>query len=300
MELRQLRSLSTLVECEFSVSRTAEKLFLVQSAVSQHITRLEQELGLQLVIRQGKRITGLSKAGHQVLLYGHNMLSSEQSILDVSLEQRDQKKGILRIGATHTQARYVLPPVIRAFNKAYPLVELQLHQSHPSELADLALRDIVDISICTEALANHKGLTSIACYQWNRSVITLPDHPLTRLKKITFKSLCKHPIITYVQGFTGRGHFDNALDNAGLSAHIVLSATDTDVIKTYVREGMGIGIIASMAYDKKTDNGLVKMDLSHLFTWEATMIAYKKDKYVRSYQTYFMDLFQKMAKCSNP
>ncbi|MDH5426380.1 MAG: LysR substrate-binding domain-containing protein [Gammaproteobacteria bacterium] len=296
MELRQLRSLITLVECDFSVSRTAEKLFLVQSAVSQHITRLEHELGLQLVIRQGKRITGLSRHGQKVLQFGNNMISSEQSILDVSLEQQDQKKGILRIGATHTQARYVLPPVIRAFNKIYPQVELQLYQSNPGELADMALRDIVDMSICTEALASHEGLISMDCYHWNRSVITLPEHPLTRLKKISFNSLCKYPVITYVQGFTGRGHFDNALEKAGLSAHIVLSAADTDVIKTYVREGMGIGIIASMAYDEKTDSGLVKMDLSHLFEQESTMIAYKKDKYIRSYQTYFMQLFQKMAK----
>ena len=296
MELRQLRSLITLVECDFSVSRTAEKLFLVQSAVSQHITRLEDELGLQVVIRQGKRIIGLSQAGHEIFRYANNMLSSAQNILNVSQEQRDPKSGIFRIGATHTQARYILPPIIRAFNQIYPQVEIQIHQSHPSELADMALRDIVDIAICTEALADHDGLISVECYQWNRSVITLPDHPLSQLKKITFKSLCKYPIITYVHGFTGRGHFDRVLEKAGLSAHIVLSAADTDVIKTYVREGMGIGIIASMAYDKKVDKDLINMDVSHLFPWETTMIAYKKDKYVRTYQTHFMELFQQMVK----
>lgn len=292
MEFRQLRSLVTLVESEFSVSRSAEQLHLVQSAVSQHITRLENELELQLFVRQGKRLLGLTEAGEQIYRYANDTLSAAQSILDVSAEHLQHQRGVLRIGATHTQARYILPTIIKDFNEHYPEVEIQIHQSTPENLAEMALRNDVDIAICTEALAGHEGLISHPCYQWNRSLITLPNHPLAKLKTINLKKLCDYPIITYVHGFTGRGHFDQVLNKAGLSPHIVLTAADTDVIKTYVTEGMGIGIIASMAYDEKIDHGFHCIDLSRLFPWESTKIAYKKGRYIREYQMYFIELFQ--------
>ncbi|MBD3610757.1 MAG: LysR family transcriptional regulator [Gammaproteobacteria bacterium] len=291
MELRQLRSLITLVETNFSVSQAAAKLFLVQSAVSQHITRLEDELGIQVVVRLGKRITGLTPAGEQIYRYALNTLSSAQSILDISVEQREQNSGILRIGATHTQARYILPPIIKAFNELYPHVELQLHQSTPIELMNMLLRDQLDIAIYTEHVMNHDELIVHPMYQWNRSLITLPTHPLCEQKTLQLKDLCDYPLITYVHGFTGRGHFDEVLKKAELSAQIVLSAADTDVIKTYVAEGMGIGIIASVANDDIESLGLCYHDLSSLFPWETTKIAYKKDKFIRAYQTHFIELF---------
>ncbi|MDH5361229.1 MAG: LysR substrate-binding domain-containing protein [Gammaproteobacteria bacterium] len=293
MEFRQLRSLVTLVESGYSVSRSAEHLHLVQSAVSQHITRLEHELELQLFVRQGKRILALTETGEQIYRYANETLSAAQNIFNVSDEHLHQQRGVLRIGATHTQARYILPTIIKAFNKDYPEVEIQIHQSTPERLAEMALHDDVDIAICTEVLAGHEGLVSHPCYQWNRSLITLPDHPLTRLKSVSLKRLCDYPIITYVHGFTGRGTFDQVLSKAGLSPHIVLSAADTDVIKTYVSEGMGVGVIASMAYNKKIDPGFHCIDISRLFPWESTKIAYKKGRYIRAYQMHFIELFQK-------
>jgi len=294
MELRQLRSLVALVESGFNVSRTAEHLNLVQSAVSQHITRLEAELSLHLVVRQGKRLLGLTEAGEKIYFFANQILSDAQNIIAVSDEHQHQEQGVLRIGATHTQARYILPSVIKEFNEHYPKVDIQINQSTPDNLIDMTLRDVVDIAICTEAIAGHEGLVSLPCYEWNRSLITLPGHPLSKAKKITLKKLCDYPIITYVQGFTGCGHVDRVFSDAGLSPHIVLSAADTDVIKTYVAEGMGVGVIASMAYDEKIDTGFKCMDVSDLFPWEITKIAYKKGRYIRAFQVHFIELFQRV------
>ncbi|MGD8644780.1 MAG: LysR substrate-binding domain-containing protein [Chromatiales bacterium] len=292
MDLRQLRSLVTLVECEFSVSRAAERLHLVQSAVSQHLSRLEGELGVHLLRRHGKRLQGLTEAGEQVLAYAQRTLSDLRNIQDIGKEHTDQASGVLRIGTTHTQARYVLPTVIKAFRAAYPDVELQIHQGTPQQLVEMAAREAVDFSICTEALAEHPELVAIPCYRWNRCLIALPGHPLLQHRRITLKSLCEHPLITYVFGFTGRGNFSGSFAKAGLTPRVVLSAADTDVIKTYVREGLGIGIIATLAYASGEDDDLVMRDLSGLFPWEVTKIAYQKDKYLRQFQRRFVELFQ--------
>lgn len=292
MELRQLRSLIALVENGFSVSRTANQLHLVQSAVSKHLSRLEEEVGARLFLRQGKRLVGLTEVGEQVVWYARQTLAGATSILEVGREHLDHASGVLRVGATHTQARYVLPPAVKAFQSDFPGVELQIHQATPQQLVDMALEDKVDLSICTEAVAEHPALTSIPCYRWNRGLIAAEGHPVLKRKRLTLKALCEHPIITYVFGFTGRGHFSQTFAQAGLSPRVVLSAADTDVIKTYVREGLGVGIIASMAYLAQQDRDLVMRDLSHLFPWEVTNIAYKKDKYLRRYQKRFITLFQ--------
>lgn len=292
MDIRQLRSLVTLVECGFSVSRTAERLHLVQSAVSQHLSRLEEELGVHLLQRQGKRLQGLTEAGEQVLGYAQRTLSDIRNIQDIGKEHTDEGTGVLRVGTTHTQARYVLPTVIKAFRAAYPEVELQIHQGTPQQLVEMAAREAVDFSICTEALAEHPELAAIPCYEWNRCLIALPDHPVLQRRRLSLRALCEHPLITYVFGFTGRGHFSATFTQAGLTPRVVLSAADTDVIKTYVREGMGIGIIATLAFAPGEDDDLVMRDLSDLFPWEVTKIAYQKDKYLRQFQRRFIDLFQ--------
>lgn len=291
MELRQYRSLIALVENDFSVSRTAKALFLVQSAVSQHIKLLEEELGAQLLIRNGKRLVGLTPVGKTVLHYAERILADTQNITEACREHVEHDQGQLRIGATHTQARYILPPVIRSFNRDYPKIDLQIHQGRPQQLVELAMKNIVDFSICTEALAAQPKLTSIPCYKWNRSLIVKPGHPLLK-NEITLEVLCNHPVVTYEYGFTGRGTFNATFAEAGLTPRVVLSASDTDVIKTYVREGMGAGIIASMAYTPDQDGDLIQKDLSHLFPWEETKIAYQKDKYLRRYQIHFIELFQ--------
>lgn len=291
MNLKPLRSLITLVDNDFNVSRTADQLFLVQPAVSQHIHRLEEELGVQIFVRQGKRLVGLTEAGEKIVHYARKLLAEERNIIEIGREHIEHATGVLRIGTTHTQARYILTPVIKRFNQSYPKVELQIHQGTPQQLVEMALDDRVDFSICTELLADNPLLTTVACYQWNRSLIARQDHPLLQRRTITLKALCAYPLITYVFGFTGRGRFNNIFKKSGLHPRVVLSAADTDVIKTYVREGMGVGVIASMAYSPEQDSDLEVRDLSHLFPWEITSVAYPAGKYLRQYQQHFIDLF---------
>jgi LysR family cys regulon transcriptional activator len=291
MEIRQLQSLMKLIDCNFSVSKTADEMFLVQSAVSQHLKKLEEELGSDLFVRKGKRLIGLTPIGEQVAKHAQTTLASVNSIRAIGREYINQNEGVLRIGSTHAQARYILPPVVKAFNAAYPRVELQIHQGTPKQLVQWAVGDEIDFSICTEALAESSQLTNIPCYQWNRSLITLPDHPLQAKKTLSLQDLCDFPIITYVYGFTGRRSFNDTFEKANLEPHVVLSAADTDIIKTYVRGEMGVGIIASMALDDDNDEGLISRDVSYLFPWETTRIAYLNDKFLRQYQQKFIDLF---------
>jgi LysR family transcriptional regulator, cys regulon transcriptional activator len=292
MELRQLRSLVTLVEVRFNVSRTAERLHLVQSAVTQHLKQLEAELGTRLFVRHGKRLVGLTEVGEQVFRHACEALRQTGNILAVGRDHLEEERGVLRLGATHTQARYVLPPVIRRFAAAYPAVELQIHQGTPGQLVDMALRDLVDLAICTEALAEEIALQTIPCYRWNRCLIAPRSHPLLDRDAVTLADLCDCPIITYVFGFTGSGSFSETFARAGLRPKVVLSAADTDVIKTYVREGLGVGIIAAIAYQPEEDADLGTRDLSDLFPWEVTKIAYARDKYLRKYHQHFVDIFK--------
>jgi LysR family cys regulon transcriptional activator len=292
MEYRQLHSLVALVENDFSVSRAAQSLHLVQPAVSQHLKQLEELLGVRLFRRNGKRLTGLTEAGEQVLHYARNILSSTEDILAVGREHLAEEQGTLRIGTTHTQARYVLPPVLRHFSDVYPAVELQIHEGNPRELIAMAIEDRVDFAVCAETLGSYPELASIDCNRWNRCLIAPKGHPVRAQQRISLKTLCQYPLITYVAGFTGRGHIDETFRQAGLAPRVVLSATDTDVIKTYVREGMGVGIIAELAYEKELDSDLLMRELRHLFPWEVTKIAYRRDKYLRSYQQRFIEIFQ--------
>ena len=291
MEIRQLQSLIKLIDCNFSVSKAADEMFLVQSAVSQHLKKLEQELSAEMFIRKGKRLIGLTVIGERVANHARLTLASVNSIRAIGHEHISQNEGILRIGSTHTQARYVLPPVIKAFNHAYPRVELQIHQGTPKQLVQWAANDELDFSICTEELAESSQLTNIPCYKWNRSLITLADHPLLSVPKLTLADLCDYPLITYVYGFTGRKTFSDTFSKAGLEPHVVLSAADTDIIKTYVQEEMGVGIIASMALHDREDENFISRDVSHLFPWEISRIAYINDKFLRQYQQKFIDLF---------
>lgn len=291
MDNRQFQTMITLINTDFSVSRTAEKLFLVQSAVSQQLRRMERELEADLFVRKGKRLTGLTELGEQVAQQARVSLNAIENIRLLADDFKQLSQGILRIGCTHTQARYILPPVIKKFNKTFPRVELQIHQGNPKQLVEWAGNDQVDFSICTEELAQSTKLESIPCYQWNRCLITLPDHPLLKIKNPTLEDLSHYPIITYVLGFTGRRHFNDSFTQASLKPNVILSAADTDIIKAYVLDGLGIGVIASMAYHANEDNKWVQKDLAYLFPWETTLIAYLKNKYIRHHQQTFIDLF---------
>ena len=263
----------------------------MQSAVSQQLKKLEQELGSSLFIRKGKRLLGLTDFGLLVEQQARASLTAMHNIQSLAAERQQQSSAVLRIGCTHTQARYVLPPVIKRFNRSYSDVELQIHQGNPQQLVEWATREQVDFSICTEELAESSQLQSIPCYQWNRCLITLPQHPLQQVEQISLGDLCDYPIITYVLGFTGRKNFNDCFTRADLKPDIVLSAADTDIIKAYVLDGLGIGIIANMAYDENIDSAWLYRDLSHLFPWEVTRIAYLKSKTLRRYQQTFIDLF---------
>ena len=295
MDLKQLTSLVALSESGFNVTEAADKLCLVQSAVSQHLARLEQELGTQIFVRKGKRLVALTAAGEEVLTYARQALAIRENILAVGRDHVEEASGVMRIGTTHTQARYVLPPVIRAFRQIFPAVSLQIHQGTPQQLVEMALTDRVDFSICTEELGEHSSLTAIPCYRWNRSLITPEDHPILSRRPLSLETICDYPMITYTFGFTGANHMQTTFSRAGLRPQVVLTAADTDVIKTYVREGLGIGLIASMAYSADQDSDLVPCDLSNLLPWETTWVAYHKDKYLRRFQQQFIDLLDEMV-----
>jgi LysR family cys regulon transcriptional activator len=292
MELRQLRSLVALVESGFSVSRAAERLNLVQPAVSQHLRQLEDELGAHLILRQGRRLTGLTEAGAQVLGHARSMLAGAASIAAVGKDQGADDGGVLRIATTHTQARYVLPGILRSFRARHPGVELEIYQGTPQELVERLRRDLADLAICTESVARQADLETAPCYRWNRCLIAPHGHVVLTARPITLELLCAHPLITYVLGFTGRGHFGDAFSREGLRPRVVLSAADTDVVKTYVREGLGIGIIADMAYEADVDSDLGQRDLTHLFPAEVTRIAHVRGRYLRRFQREFIALFQ--------
>lgn len=292
MELRQLRSLVALAETGFNVTEAAAQLHLVQSAVSQHMTKLEDELGVVIFNRQGRRLTGFTEAGNQVLFYARKALSDTSNIQAIGRDFVEDSQGVLRLGTTHTQACYMLPPVLSSFRRRYPEVDVQLHQGSPKQLIEMIKKDQVDFVICTEALADDPLLDSIHCYRWNRSLIAPDGHAVLSQSPLTHEHLCEYPLITYVSGFTGATHFNKSFARLGLKPRIVLSAADTDVIKTYVREGFGVGIIVSFAYSEVKDQGLQARDLSQLFPWEVTRIAYLKERYLRRYEQQFIDLLQ--------
>ena len=293
MDIKQLNTLVTLHECGFNVTETAEKLFVVQSAVSQQLSRLEKELGTRLFVRAGKRLVGLTEAGQMVLDYAHDALIIRDNILAVG-EDKEGEVTALRLGATHAQARYVLPAVIKEFRQRYPDSTFQIMQGTPSELVEMAVTDKVDMAICTEQLGQYPLLKAFSCYRWNRRLVAPEGHPVFSSKPMSLESICKYPLITYTYGFTGAEHIDSILNRAGLSPQIVLTAVDTDVIKTYVREELGVGIIAGMAWSGE-DEGLQSFDLSGLLPWETTWVAYHRDKFLKSYQVHFLELITSMV-----
>ena len=290
MELRQLSSLVAIVESGFNVSEAANRLHLVQSAVSQQLARLEEELGIRLFTRKGKRLLGLTAGGEAVLQQARRALVVRDNILSVARDQVEEDSGQLRIGTTHTQACYVLPPIIRRFRRAYPKVTLQIQQGTPRQLVEMAAGDRVDFSICTEELGEHPGLNAIPVYRWNRSLVAPTGHPVLKQRRLSLETLCRYPLITYSFGHTGAGHMQRTFARAGLEPELVLTAVDTDVIKTYVREGLGVGLIASMAYSPEHDDDLETRDLSQWLPWEMTWIAYNSGKYLNRYQQHFIDL----------
>lgn len=291
MKLQQLRYIRAVTQHNLNVSVAAESLFTSQPGVSKQIRLLEEELGLPIFSRNGKHLSGLTEAGREILEVAGQILDKVDRIKGIAEEYCDNRKGTLAIATTHTQARYALPATVESFITRYPGVILTIHQGTPTQISDLASRGIADIAIATEALELYENLVMLPCYRWNRCILVRQDHPLASRRNLALEDIAKFPIVTYVFGFTGRSRLDEAFERAGLEPKVVLTAVDADVIKTYVRLGLGVGIIAKMAYDSKIDSDLVALDASHLFGESLTHIGVRKDKFLRGYIYDFIQLF---------
>ncbi len=291
MKLQQLRYIWEVAHHDLNVSATAQSLYTSQPGISKQIRLLEDELGVEIFARSGKHLTHVTPAGEAILETAGEVLRKVDSIKQVAQEYANEKKGSLSIATTHTQARYALPKTIKAFMHGYPEVALHMHQGTPMQISEMAADGTVDFAIATEALELFSDLVMMPCYRWNRCVLVPRDHPLVDLESLTLEAVAEHPIVTYVFGFTGRSRLDEAFVARGLVPKVVFTAADSDVIKTYVRLGLGIGIVAGMAYDDKIDADLVALDASHLFASSVTRIGCRRGTFLRGYMYEFIEQF---------
>jgi LysR family cys regulon transcriptional activator len=291
MKLQQLRYIWEVAHHDLNVSATAQSLFTSQPGISKQIRLLEDELGVEVFARSGKHLTRVTPAGEAILKTAGEILRKVETIKQAAQEFSDEKRGSLSIATTHTQARYALPPSIETFIDKYPEVSLHMHQGTPMQISELAADGTVDFAIATEALELFSDLLMMPCYRWNRCIVVPKDHPLARVSELTLEDVASYPIVTYVFGFTGRSKLDDAFYDHGLSPKVVFTAADADVIKTYVRLGLGIGIVAKMAFDEKTDSDLVALDASHLFASSVTKIGFRRGTFLRGYMFDFIKMF---------
>ena len=292
MKLQQLRYVWEVAKNDLNVSVTAQALFTSQPGVSKQIRLLEDELGIEIFVRSGKHLTEITGVGQHIIRMAGEILAKSRTIKEIAQEYSNKDHGSLTIATTHTQARYALPNVIQKFRAKYPNVALHMSQGNPEQIAELAVSGAADFAIATEGMELFKDLVMMPCYRWNRSVVVPKDHPLEKKGPLTLEDLAEFPIVTYVFGFTGRSKLDDAFSHAGLSPNVVFTATDTDVIKTYVRLGIGVGIIASMAYDEAQDSDLVRLDASHLFEPSVTHIGFRRGTFLRRYM---LDIISEFA-----
>lgn len=291
MNFQQLRIIRETVRQNFNLTEASAALYTSQSGVSKHIKDLEDELGVQLFIRKGKRLLGLTEPGQALLSIVERMLIDSDNIKRLADDFNKVDEGTLTIATTHTQARYVLPPIVNAFKKLFPKVHLILQQASPVEIAELLSLGLADIGIATESLTSEDNLASISFYDWKHCILVPQEHPLSQLSsaELTLEKLAEYPLITYHGGFTGRSKIDQAFDQAHLNANIVMSALDADVIKTYVELGMGIGIVNNVAYDHERDHRLKQIDID-FFGVNTTWIAVRKGHLLRGYGYAFISL----------
>ena len=289
MKLHQLRYLAAVAQNGLNITAAAQKLHTSQPGVSKQIKLLEDELGFQIFVREGRNLARITPAGQQVIERGIKILQEAQSIRDLSTELRDEGRGSLSIGTTHTQARYVLPEVIRVFRGRYPQVRLNLHQGTSEHIAEMVADDRIDCAIATGSETLFAELTLLPCYRWHRTVIVPQGHALTRGGRLTLKALAAHPLITYTFSFSGPSSLPEAFSKAGLVPNIAITARDADVIKTYVRLGLGVGIVAHMALDSE-DADLAAIDATHLFPAHTTWIGFRRGTLLRKYMYEFAQL----------
>ncbi|PWN55809.1 HTH-type transcriptional regulator CysB [Abyssibacter profundi] len=291
MKLRQLHFVHEIVKHDLSITAAAEALFTSQPGISKQLRLLEDELGVPLFERSGKHLTRLTPAGEQIVQIVDRVLLDVDNISRVAKDFSDGNRGVLSLATTHTQARYALPPAVTAFKKQYPDVTLNLHQGSPPQIARMAAEGEADFAIATEALHHFDELVMLPCYHWNRALLLRPGHPLASVSNPGLKDLARYPLITYTFGFTGRSQLDQAFKAQGLQPNVVLTAVDADVIKTYVRLGLGVGIIANMAYSAEEDDDLVAIDAGHLFSRSTTHIGFRRNQFLRDFMVRFIETF---------
>lgn len=291
MKLQQLRFVREVVQAGFNVSAAAEELHTAQPGVSNQIQLLEQELEVQIFERKGKRLMGLTKPGQVIVAMIEAVLREVDNIKRAGAEFSNQTGGTLSIATTHTQARYALPTVIKTFTERFPKVRLDIHQGNPTQVAEMALAGVADIAIATEAIELFPELVMLPCYEWNRCVVVPPAHPLLTRSPLTLEAIADYPIVTYDFAFAGRSKINKAFEARGLKPNVVLTAIDSDVIKTYVELGLGVGILAKMAYDPKRDAHLSCLDAAHLFEASMTRIGICRGTYLRGFAYAFIELF---------
>ncbi|MAL97877.1 MAG: HTH-type transcriptional regulator CysB [Alteromonadaceae bacterium] len=291
MKLQQLRYIWEVAHHDLNVSATAQSLFTSQPGISKQIRLLEDELGVEVFARSGKHLSRITPAGETIIREAGEILRRAEGIKKIAQEFSNQRRGDLSIATTHTQARYALPKVIQGFVEAYPEVSLHMHQGTPMQISEMAATGAVDFAIATEALELFNDLIMMPCYRWNRCVIVPRNHPLAKTKRLTLAEVARYPLITYVFGFTGRSKLDEAFAAAGLTPKVVFTAADADVIKTYVRLGLGVGIVAQMAVGEVADSDLVALDARHLFAPSLTRIGFRKGTFLRGYMYDFIERF---------
>ena len=295
MNFQQLRSVRETVRQGFNLTLVAEALHTSQPGVSRQLKELEDELGVELFVRAGRRLLGLTPPGQAMLPIIERLLQESDNLRHAGADFAQSDRGLLTVAATHTQARYALPTAVRDFRGTHPQVTLHLQQGSPKQIAQLVLEGQADLGIATEALADYPELVALPCYRWTHVVVAQPGHPLAAEaatgRPLTLARLAQFPLITYESGYTGRSHIDEAFGREGLKADVVLSAMDADVIKTYVELGIGVGIIASVAFDELRDAHLVAVEARHLFATNTTRVAIKRGAYLRGYVFDFIRTF---------
>ena len=291
MKLQQLRYLVEVARRGLNVSEAAQALHTSQPGVSKQIRALEDELGVEVFERRGKRLTALTEPGKAVIEIAERVLAETANLKRAGAEFADEKLGTLTIATTHTQARYALPQAVAAFKRRYPGVRLLIHQGNPTQICEQVIAGEADLAIATEAIADHPELVSLPCHRWNRCVVVPPRHALLKAKPLTLEALAAHPIVTYDFAFANRSLVQKAFEAKDLSPNVVLTALDADVIKTYVELGLGVGIMAQMAFDAKRDRGLRAIDASHLFESSTTRLGIKRGAWLRRYAYDFIEFF---------
>ena len=291
MNIQQLRYITEVARRNLNVSEAAEALHTSQPGVSKQIRGLEEELGTAIFVRQGRRFTAITDAGREIVAAIDRILAEISNLKAVGEEFAHHDKGSLAVGVTHTQARYALPPIVTAFKKRFPAVKLKLLQGNPHQLARMVVAGEADLAIATESLAEYSELVTLPCYRWHHCVVVPAKHPLEKVKPLTLEAIAAYPIVTYDPTFAGRTAVDRTFAARNLTPEIVLTALDSDVIKSYVSLGLGVGIISSRAFRRDKDEGLRALSCEHLFPAQTTRLAYKRGAYLRSYTVEFIRLF---------